>query len=84
VARASYHGPVHTLEHALLADLPVRVTCTECSHFRQMHAFELTQKVSRNPRLRILNLWEPVPGFRCGQCGRSVRVVVSAPFKEAR
>lgn len=83
MAKASYHGPVHTLEQAVRADMPVRVTCAECGHFRQMHAFELTQKVGKNQKLRDLNLWEPVPGFRCVWCKRSVRAVVSAPLKEA-
>ena len=80
---ARYRGPVHTLAQALLADMPVRVTCAECGHVRQMHAFALTEKTARHPKLRTLNLWEPVAGFRCGRCGRSVRAVVTAPLEEA-
>ena len=81
--QASYRGPVHTLAQALRADLPVRVTCTECGAFRQMHAFELSQKVSGKRHLATLNLWEPTPGFFCKGCKRSVRAVVSAPLKQA-
>lgn len=60
--------------------MPVRVTCTECGTFRQMHAYELAQKVRGKPRLRVVNLWEPIPGFFCNCCKRSVRAVVSAPL----
>ena len=80
MARPSYRGPVHTLEQARLADMPVRVTCTACGAFRQMHAFELEQKVSAKPQMRTLNLWEPLAGFFCKGCKRSVRAVVSAPL----
>lgn len=42
-----YKGPVHTLEQAMFADFPVRITCAKCGHFRQMHAFAAMQLLSR-------------------------------------
>jgi hypothetical protein len=79
-ARKTYRGPIHTLEQARLADMPVRITCEACGNFRQMHAFELTRKLSRNRRDTALNLWEPVPGFYCKFCKRGVRAIISAPL----
>ena len=83
MAKPRYRGPVHTLAQALLADLPVRVTCEQCGWTRQMHAFELSQKLRSKRHLSTLNLWEPTPGFRCGGCRRSVRAVISTPITRA-
>jgi hypothetical protein len=74
---------VHTLEQARLADLPVRLVCSECGHFQQMHAFALLQKLSAKRRSRPVNLLEPLPGFYCRGCKRSVRAVISAPILAA-
>ena len=81
--RPSYSGPIHTLEQAMGADLPVRVTCERCRRFRQMHAFELLQKVDGKVKTRPVNLLEPIAGFYCTGCKRSVRAVISAPLLRA-
>ena len=82
-AHKTYRGPVHTLEQARLADMPVRITCERCGNFRQMHAFELTQKLKEKNKDTALNLWEPLPGFYCKFCRHSVRAIISAPLGTA-
>ena len=79
-SRNRYRGPIHTLEQARLADMPVRITCERCGNVRQMHAFELTQKLAKKNKDVAVNLLEPVAGFYCKTCKRSVRAIISAPL----
>lgn len=72
-----YHGPVTTVEQAVFADMPIIITCQECSHFRQMHAYQLK---SKRPDAGQLPLWKLVPGFYCKNCRRKVSVVIAAPM----
>jgi len=78
-----YRGPVHTVEQAMFADMPVRITCESCGYFRQMHAFELMRKLSKKRREKGVNLWEPVSGFFCRGCKRNVKAIISAPTQWA-
>ena len=71
-----YRGPVQTVEQASLADLPIRVTCQQCGHFRQMHAHKL---IRLSEVTRALRLGEPVRGFKCQHCRHPVLVVIAAP-----
>lgn len=75
-----YSGPVTTVEQAVFADLPILVTCQECAHFRQMHAYQLKRKKIDAGQLP---LWKPVPGFYCKGCRRKVTVMITAPVQWA-
>lgn len=75
-----YHGPVDTVEQASFADMPVRIVCLQCSHFSQMHAYEL---VRRNRKAANTLLRTPVAGFYCKSCRRKVTVVIVAPANRA-
>lgn len=77
-----YKGPVNTLEQASLADFPVRITCQKCGHFKQMHAFEALQKLSKKKPDGDVQLFVPVKGvFKC-RCGHAT-VKITAPMKRA-
>ena len=67
---------MQTVEQASLAQLPVRVTCQRCGHFRQMHAYKL---IRLGQDTAAIKLGEAVSGFRCRSCRCSVSVVILAP-----
>lgn len=76
-----YRGAVTTLEQAMFADMPVRITRDSCGYFRLMHAFELMRTLSKKRKEAGVKLWVPVPGFYCRGCKRRVKVVISAPMQ---
>lgn len=75
-----YRGSVQTVEQAMFADMPVRITCQRCSRFRQMHAFEVMQL---DRKVAEMKLWQPVSGFYCKRCRRKAAVVITAPMQLA-
>jgi hypothetical protein len=69
-----------TLEQAMLADMPVRITCESCGHFRQAHAFKVIRWIANRMRDRTLPLFQPVSGvFYCGDCQKTVKVTTNVP-----
>ena len=74
-----YRGLIMTLEQAMFADMPVRITCERCSRFRQMHAFALMRMLGAKRRQIGIRLGEPASGFYCRGCRQKVTAVVSAP-----
>jgi hypothetical protein len=77
-----YKGPVHTLEQAMFADFPVRITCSKCGHFRQMHAFAAMQLLSKKHKAEDVKLFVAVSGlFKC-RCGHKT-VKITAPMQSA-
>ena len=82
VAARRYDGPVETLGQALSANMPVRIVCTLCGHFKQMHAFNLIQlargKVTAG---ETLPLRVPLGGlFFCRYCRRRVPATIEIPL----
>jgi hypothetical protein len=77
-----YRGPVHTLEQAALADLPVQIRCESCGSTRQMHAFEFQQKISDRWKDKPFDLLEPTPGFFCKTCRKKTRIIVFATLEK--
>ena len=78
-----YKGPVSTLEQAMFADFPVRITCEKCGHFRQMYAFEAMRKLSNKRKAEDVKLFVAVVGvFKCGRCRHRV-VRITAPMQNA-
>jgi len=79
-----YRGAVRTLEQAMFADFPVRVRCTSCNHFRQLHAFNLVRQVGKKADAGKLPLWAEIHNlFYCRSCRRRVTVVITAPMSQA-
>jgi hypothetical protein len=72
-----YRGPVETVEQASFADMPIRIVCLQCKHFRQMHAYEFVRCHRRAAKTLLRT---PVPGFYCKACRRKVTVVIIAPM----
>ncbi len=78
-----YKGPVNTLEQAMFAQMPVRITCEGCGHFRQMAAYNALRLLSKKRKDEGVPLWKAVEGiFRCRHCqGASVKI--TAPMNTA-
>lgn len=78
-----YKGPVTTLEQAMFADMPVRITCERCGHFTQMAAFQALRKLSEKRKEEGVKLWVAVVGlFKCKKC-HSPTAKISAPMQSA-
>lgn len=71
-----YTGPLHTVEHAMMAHAVLTVTCQNCKHKNQMFAWRLYNAVKDKMRLVTMPLDKPTRGFRCKWCRRSVAVVI--------
>jgi hypothetical protein len=67
----------------MFADMPVAISCNNCSWMRQMHAFEAVQKLRDKRKISDAPLGEPVGGFYCKKCKRSVTVTIHAPAQWA-
>ena len=81
VAARRYDGPVETLGQALSANMPVRIVCTVCGHFKQMHAFNLIQLARGKVTAEALPLRVPVGGlFFCRYCRRRVPATIEIPL----
>jgi len=79
-----YKGPVNNLEQAMFADFPVRITCKECAHFEQVHAFKLIRRIGKKADARKLPLWQPISDLLyCRQCRRRVTAIITAPMEWA-
>jgi ssDNA-binding Zn-finger/Zn-ribbon topoisomerase 1 len=69
---------------AMFADFPVCVKCPNCSHFRQLHAFRLIQRIGKKAHARKLPLWQRIENlFYCRRCRRRTPVMITAPMEWA-
>lgn len=69
-----YRGPVETVEQAMMAHAVIIITCQGCKHHKREWAWRLWQ---RAPKAVTLPLRQPVPGFRCRWCRRSVQAIIT-------
>ena len=81
MAARRYEGPVDTLGQAQFANMPVRVVCNECGHFKQMHAYTLIQLARGKIEASTLPLRVPLGGlFFCRHCRRRVAATIEIPL----
>jgi hypothetical protein len=78
-----YRGPVTNLQQAMFADMVVAILCNSCPGMRTMHAFKVIQMLREKRKIDNVPLGEPVAGFRCNKCRRSVTVTIRAPAQWA-
>ena len=78
-----YRGPVTHLQQAMFADMAVAICCNNCSSVRQMHAYKVVQLLREKRKIDNVKLDEPVGGFHCRRCRRSVTVTIRAPAQWA-
>jgi hypothetical protein len=70
-----YRGTVNTVETAMWAQRVLTITCLECGHKTNCWAYNINQ---RGTAWAALPLKEPVRGFYCQECRRSVMVILEA------
>jgi hypothetical protein len=60
--------------------MPVQVVCDDCTHFHQLHAFNLVRQIATRADGRALPLFTPIKGlFYCRGCRSRVSATINAP-----
>jgi hypothetical protein len=75
MGRKKFRDPIITVEHAFQAHAVLRITCTRCGHDTNKFAWKIYE--ARPNDLQNMKLGQPIPGFRCRACRRSVAAVLT-------
>ena len=75
MGRNKFRDLIITVEDAFQAHAVLQVKCTRCGHYTNKYAWTIFN--ARPKDLENMKLGQPLPGFRCRACRRSVSAVLT-------